>query len=115
MNPAGGTLERTFSTRRMRKVLGMMFYQLACLVFGAALAQRFKFIILGPAAVLAFSLGASLEMARAGTLSRIVLVSMASAASLQVGYFIGLGIRLLSRPRLQDAESRTSSARHSAY
>jgi hypothetical protein len=78
----------------------MLFYQLACVALGAGLAQRFKFVILGPSAVLVIFFGASLEMARAEALSRIVLVSVASVVCLQVGYFIGLLIRLLVRPPL---------------
>ena len=101
------------------RVSTVVFYQLICLALGAGLAQRFKFMILGPAAVLVLSAAVSSGVAQADTLWRTILISATGAVSLQVGYLIGLGIRFLSKPPISGTSRsfspNRSSTRHSAY
>jgi hypothetical protein len=96
----------------------VVFYPLICLALGAGLAQRFKFMAMGPVVAVVLVAAVSSGMAQADTLSRIFLVSAADVASLQIGYFIGLAIRFLPRPPVSGTarpfRPDASSARHSA-
>ncbi len=96
----------------------MFFYPLICLALGAGLAQRFKFMAMGPLVAVVLVAAVSSGVAQGDTFSRILLISATDVASLQIGYFIGLAIRFLPRLPMSTTVRRfgpdTSSARHSA-
>jgi hypothetical protein len=96
----------------------MVLYQLIWLALGAGLAQRFKFMVLGPAIVIVLFAAVSSGIAQADSLPRTILIAVTGAVSLQVGYFVGLGVRFLSRPKISGAPQsfrpHTPTARHSA-
>jgi hypothetical protein len=70
-----------------------MIVLILCLLLGMVLGQRFKVLVLLPATVLVVPLTIAGEMARTNTLWLLALTVFGAAASLQIGYFLGLGIR----------------------
>ena len=80
----------------------VLIYLLICLLLGAGLAQYFKFMVLVLATVGLIAIVVGSEMALADSVPRILLIAAAHAASLQLGYFIGLSFRFLSKPPILD-------------
>jgi hypothetical protein len=80
---------------------------------GAALAQRFKIIVLIPAVVTALTLAVGIGVTNAYSFWSIVVAAATAATSMQIGYLIGMSIHGL----LAAASSRsapTTSARQPA-
>jgi hypothetical protein len=96
----------------------MISLSLISFLFGAALGQRFKVLVLVPAMaiIIAFSIGAGLTQAQPWW---IVLMAVTASACLQFGYFAGIGIRyVLTDTRSAEAASLSTaetSARHAAH
>ena len=91
----------------------MMTLTMISLLVGMVLGQRFKVLVLVPtiAIPLIFALGAGI--ARADTFWQIVLMAVAAASSLQVGYLAGVVIRhvlVAARSSRSPATSLTGSA-----
>ena len=96
----------------------MMTLSMISFLVGAALAQRFKVIVLMPATVIVLGLSLATGVAHAQTAWWIALMAAAAATCLQIGYFVGMGVRqvlaaALSR-RSPPLTSPTTSARHAA-
>jgi hypothetical protein len=70
----------------------MMTFSLISFLVGAALAQRFKVMVLIPmiGMVLGFSLAAG--VAHALTAWSVALIAASAAICLQTGYFVGIGV-----------------------
>ena len=88
------------------------------LLVGAVLAQRFKITVLVPATAFMLVAAVGTGFVQAHTAWWTILIAAAEVASLQVGYFIGLGIRcVLEAPLSETPRSfrpSASSARHPA-
>jgi hypothetical protein len=97
----------------------MISLSLISFLFGAALGQRFKVLVLVPAMaiIIAFSIGAGLTQAQKPWW--IVLMAVTASACLQFGYFTGIGTRyVLTDTRSAEAASLSTaktSARHAAH
>jgi hypothetical protein len=70
-----------------------MIILILCLLVGMVLGQRFKVLVLLPASSLVMAITIAGEMAHANTFWLLCLTAVAAAASLQIGYLLGLGIR----------------------
>jgi hypothetical protein len=71
-----------------------MIVLILCLLLGMVLGQRFKVLVMLPATiVVVVALTIAGETAHTNTLWLLALTVVAAAASLQIGYFLGLGIR----------------------
>jgi hypothetical protein len=80
---------------------------------GMVLGQRFKVLILVPAIVVALLVSVGFGITRGGTVWSISLMAAATAASVQIGYLVGIGIRhflLVARASKSSAASLTGSA-----
>ena len=62
-------------------------------LFGAALGQLFKVVVLVPAMVIVILLSLEAGVTHAQNARWIVLMAFSASACLQLGYFAGLGIR----------------------
>jgi len=96
-----------------------MTLSLISFLVGALLGQRFKVIVLLPAGAVALLVAIRTGVDRAETVWSIILLATATAACLQVGYFIGMYVHhvltaALSR-RASPLTSATTSARHPAH
>jgi len=90
----------------------MLILLLFCLLIGAVLGQRFKVLVLIPAMVPVLAVAAG--SAHAGTVWQILGAAVVAATSLQIGYFVGVGIRHLiatARTSRINADSHTTSPR----
>ncbi len=65
------------------------------LLAGMALSQRYKVLILLPAIGVAIVVAVAIGVARADQAWSIILSAVSMTASLQVGYLLGIGLRLL--------------------
>jgi hypothetical protein len=80
---------------------------------GAALAQRFKIMVLIPAVATVLTLAVGIGVTNAYTSWSIVVTAATAATSVQIGYLIGMSIHgLLAAASSRSAPS--TSARHSA-
>lgn len=80
---------------------------------GAALAQRFKIMVLIPAVATVLTLAVGIGVTNAYTFWSIVVTAATAATSMQIGYLIGMSIHgLLAAASSRSAPS--TSARHSA-
>jgi predicted neutral ceramidase superfamily lipid hydrolase len=80
---------------------------------GAALAQRFKIMVLIPAVATVLTLAVGIGLTNAYTSWSIVVTAATAATSMQIGYLIGMSIHgLLAAASSRSAPS--TSARHSA-
>jgi hypothetical protein len=95
----------------------MMTLTTVSLLLGVVLGQRFTVLILAPAMAIALVLAIGAGMARADTVLWIVLMAAATVISLQFGYLIGTGIRVVTRAGRLPAISLTGSpsTRHPAH
>jgi hypothetical protein len=71
----------------------MMTFATISLLVGMVLGQRFKVLVLMPTIAIALILVIGVGVARADTVWWIVLMAVAAATSLQIGYLVGIGIR----------------------
>jgi hypothetical protein len=88
-------------------------------LFGAALGQRFKVVVLMPAMPIVLILAVGAGVTYAQTAWWIVLMAAAAATCLQFGYFAGIGIRhfMVAVPSRESSPltSAETSARHAAH
>jgi hypothetical protein len=96
----------------------MIALSMISLLVGAALGQRFKVMVLMPAIAIVLVLAVGTGVAHAQTAWSIVLMAVAAATCLQIGYLIGIFIRhvlvaALSR-RSSPLTSPETTARHAA-
>ena len=94
----------------------MMILLLVGFLIGMVLGQDFKVLVLAPLFVLALVLTIGVGVAHADTVWSIVLTAATVAIGMQLGYFFGLGLRLvlvaaLARLHLSVPAAPTS-ARH---
>lgn len=69
---------------------------------GATLGQRCRVLVLLPAIAIVTPTAIGIEIVNGGSIGAIVLTTIASIASLQIGYLAGIGIRhLLAVARLR--------------
>lgn len=73
----------------------MMLFVAVSLLVGMVLGQRFKVLVLVPAIALTLPLTIAAGLLRADPLGAIVVLAVASIASLQIGYLAGTGLRYL--------------------
>jgi hypothetical protein len=66
---------------------------------GAALGQRFTVLILIPTILVTLGVSVGLGIVHAQAPGTIALVTIATIASLEIGYLLGLGIRQLVQNR----------------
>jgi hypothetical protein len=71
----------------------MIMVLLVCLLVGAVLGQRFKVFILLPATVPALFFALLVSAMHGATVSRLLATALTAAASLQIGYLFGIGLR----------------------
>jgi hypothetical protein len=86
----------------------MMTLAMISLLVGMVLGQRFKVLILVPAMALALVLAVGTGVASADTVWSIVLMAAATTAGLQIGYFVGVGIRYVMVATRADGSPVTS-------
>jgi hypothetical protein len=96
----------------------MITFSMINFLAGAALGQRFKVMVLMPAIVIVPGLSVLIGLAHAQSAWSIVLMAAAASTCLQVGYFVGIGVRhvleaSLSR-RSTPLASPATSVRHGA-
>jgi hypothetical protein len=95
----------------------MMTLSIISFLVGAALAQRFKVMILMPAIVIFLGISFASGVANAQTAWWIALMAAAAAICLQIGYFVGMGVRQVlaaALSRRSPLTSPTTPARHAA-
>jgi hypothetical protein len=90
------------------------------LLVGVALGQRFKINVLIPACAILVILAVGAGLAHARSAWYIVLIVATAATSLQIGYFISIGVlrHLLAAARSRKTAPLTSPrtpARHAAH
>jgi len=98
----------------------MMTLAMVSLLVGMVLGQRFTVLVLMPTSLIALAFAIGAGVARADTAWWILLTAATAAASLQMGYFIGIAIRhglVAARASRSPATSLTGSAptRHPAH
>ena len=71
----------------------MILLSIVSLLAGLALAQHFKVMVLVPASVIVLVLAVGTGATQAHTVWSVILMTAAAATSIQIGYFIGIGIR----------------------
>ena len=74
----------------------MIMVLLVCLLAGAVLGQRFKVFILFPAMVPALFFALVVAAMHGATVWGLVATALIAAASLQIGYLGGIGVRHLA-------------------
>ena len=79
-----------------------MVFLIVCLLVGLGLGLRFKVLVLVPVATLAVAIAISARIT-GGDAFWSLLMAAAAAASLQIGYLIGLCIRYLVSARANSA------------
>jgi hypothetical protein len=72
-----------------------MIVLIVSLLTGLALGQRFKVLVLVPAAVLAITLTIAAGLVQGEAFWPTTLIALAATVSMQIGYLLGLGIRSL--------------------
>jgi hypothetical protein len=87
----------------------MIAISIVSFLVGAALGQRFKVIVLIPAIVI-FS-GLAIIAAHADSAWSIVLMAAATTTCLQIGYFVGFGVRHALETRIWLSSSSLTSAK----
>jgi hypothetical protein len=96
----------------------MIWLAIISLLLGAVLAQRFRVFVLLPATSLVLAAAAGAGLAEGDTPWWILLMAIGGVASLQVGYFIGLGLRQAAEAPVSQTPGSftpsTSSARNPA-
>jgi len=96
----------------------MIWLAIIGLLVGAVLAQRFKIMVLVPATAMALAAAASTGLVQVHSAGWTISIAAAGIASLQIGYFIGLGIRHVIEAPVSEAprsfRPSASSARHPA-
>ena len=94
----------------------MMTLSLVSFLIGAALAQRFKVMVLIPMIVIVLSFSFATGVAHALTAWSVALMAAAAAIFLQIGYFVGIGVRhALEARRSSPLTSPTASTQHVAH
>jgi hypothetical protein len=99
----------------------MMTLSMVSLLVGAALGQRFQVIVLAPAVAIALVLAIGTGVTCGDPGWSIVLMAVAVAASVQIGYLIGIGIfhvlaaTLTSGPSPLTFPTRSTSARSARH
>ena len=91
----------------------MMTLAMISVLVGMVLGQRFNILILVPTMAIALIFAVGVGIARDDTFWRIVLLAVAVASSLQVGYLAGIVIRhvlVAARSSRSPATSLTGSA-----
>jgi hypothetical protein len=83
-----------------------MILPLICLLAGLVLGQRFKALLLVPTTALLLALITAGGLLRGDAFWPIASIALLTAASLQIGYLLGLGIRYA----LNDDRARSSHA-----
>ena len=98
----------------------MIILSMVSLLIGAVLGQGFKVMVLMPATVIVLVLAIGTGATHAHTVWMIVLMTAATATSMQIGYLIGIGIRhlvaaaLSSRSSSLNSTVESTAARHPA-
>jgi putative Ca2+/H+ antiporter (TMEM165/GDT1 family) len=87
----------------------MITISMISLLIGAVLAQRFKVIVLIPA--IAIFSGLAIIAAHADSAWSIVLLAAATTTCLQIGYFVGIGVRHALETRISSSSSSLTSAK----
>ena len=80
---------------------------------GAALAQRFKIMVLIPAVATMLTVAVGIGVTNAYTLWSIVVTAAIAATSMQIGYLIGISIHDF-QAALSPRSAPSTSARHPA-
>jgi hypothetical protein len=97
----------------------MMTLSMISFFAGAALAQRFKVMVLMPAIVIVVGLAVATGFAHVPTAWSVVLMAATAATCLQVGYLVGIGIRHFLVAALPQSTcslaSRKTPARRAAH
>ena len=83
----------------------MLILSMVSLLVGAVLGQRFTIIVLIPATAVVLALAVGTGITHAHTAWSLVLMIAAATTSMQIGYFVGIGIR---HALPADASSRSS-------
>jgi hypothetical protein len=73
----------------------MIIYSIVALLLGLVLGQRFKVLILLPAASFVLLGAIAITMAHAGSLLDFVVLSALALTTLEVGYLVGSGLRVV--------------------
>jgi hypothetical protein len=98
----------------------MIILSMVSLLIGAVLGQGFRVIVLMPATAIVLVLAVGTGAAHAHTAWMFVLMTATTATSMQIGYFIGIGIRhlvaaaLSSRSASLNSTAASTAARHPA-
>jgi membrane protein DedA with SNARE-associated domain len=98
----------------------MILLSTVSLLAGMALAQYFKVMVLVPASLIVLVLAVATGATHTYTAWSIVFMAAAASTCIQIGYFLGIGIRqyvlaaISSRPSSLTATAASTSAQHPA-
>jgi hypothetical protein len=91
----------------------MTTFAIICLLVGAVLGQRFKVLILLPTITIALFFIILAGIAHAATVGWTAMMAVIAITGIQIGYFVGIGIRhviVIGRAIRSPATSLTRSA-----
>jgi hypothetical protein len=88
----------------------MITLSIVSLLVGAGLGQHYKVYVLLPATGILLVLAIGTGVAQALTAWSIVLMIAAAATSIQIGYFVGVGVHVLVTSWWNGSSSLTSDA-----
>ena len=98
----------------------MILLSTVSLLAGLLLAQYFKVMVLVPASLIVLVLAVGTGATHAYSAWSIVLMTAAASTCIQIGYFLGIGMRhfvvtaISSRPSSLTAPGASTSAQHPA-
>jgi len=91
----------------------MMTVSLVSFLVGAALAKRYKVMVLIPMTVIALSSSLAIGVTHALTVWSVAIMATSAAICLQTGYFLGMGFHhVLGARRSSSLTSPTTSTSH---
>ncbi len=82
---------------------------------GAALGQRFKVMVLMPAMLIVLGISIATGIAHAQSAWAIALMVAIAATCLQIGYFVGIGVRHVLSTKPSSLASPATAPRHATH
>ena len=90
----------------------MISFSMISFLFGAALGQRFKVLVLVPAMAIVITIALGAGVIQAQGAWWIVLMAVSASTCLQFGYFAGIGVRQFLEAAPSTGAPRLRSAEH---
>jgi hypothetical protein len=89
----------------------MILLAMVSLLVGAALGQRFRVMVLMPATVIVLALAIGQGVTQAYSAWWTLLMAAAAGTSVQIGYFVGLGIHHFLTPASSNRSSSPTASK----